>query len=138
MLYVINDCKALNTQKLVKELPSYMTVATSARFSSEHVEEMRYAFNICWLDRKLPEAEVQGFQAVVTSLAQDFQKLAALLLRALASSLGTYMLQLSTSSSASCSSINFLSTFHETDKFPFHHYCHHGINSRKLFFLICC
>ncbi|KDR07973.1 Gibberellin 20 oxidase 1 [Zootermopsis nevadensis] len=57
------------------------------RFSSECVEEMRHAFNICWLDRNLPDAEVQGFQAVVTTLAQDFQKLAALLLRALASSL---------------------------------------------------
>lgn len=57
------------------------------RFSSEHIEEMRHTFNICWLDRKLPEAEVQGFQAVVTSLARDFQKLATLLLRVLASSL---------------------------------------------------
>lgn len=71
-------------------MPSHITVAKSARFSSECVEEMRHAFNICWLDRNLPDAEVKGFQAVVTTLAQDFQKLAALLLRALASSLGTY------------------------------------------------
>jgi hypothetical protein len=48
---------------------------------------MRHTFNICWLDQNLPEAEVQGFQAVVESLAKDFQKLTALLLRALASSL---------------------------------------------------
>lgn len=57
------------------------------RFSSEHVKELRHTFNICQLDQNLPEAEVQGFQAVVASLAKDFQKLATLLLRALASSL---------------------------------------------------
>ncbi|GFG30298.1 hypothetical protein Cfor_10887, partial [Coptotermes formosanus] len=57
------------------------------RFSSEHVEELRHTFNVCRLDQNLPDAEVQGFQAVVASLAQDFQKLATLLLRALASSL---------------------------------------------------
>lgn len=90
-MHVIDDCKALITQKLVKDLPSYITVATSARFSSEHVEEMRHTFNIRWLDQKLPEAEAQGFQTVVTSLAQDFQKLAALLLRTLASSLGMHV-----------------------------------------------
>jgi hypothetical protein len=69
-------------------------IAVSTRFSSEGVEEMRHTFNICWLDQKLPEAEVQGFQGVVTSLAQEFQKLAALLLRVLASSLGIHMLYL--------------------------------------------
>jgi len=57
------------------------------RFSKEHVEELRHTFNICWLDKNLPEAEVQGFQALVASLAKDFQKLANLLLRALALSL---------------------------------------------------
>lgn len=76
-------------------MPShYLLIDISTRFSSEHIEEMRHTFNVCWLDRKLPEAEVQGFQSVVTSLAQDFQKLATLLLRVLASSLGTYMLYL--------------------------------------------
>jgi isopenicillin N synthase-like dioxygenase len=55
------------------------------RFSREHVKELRHTFNICCLDQNLPE--VQGFQAAVASLAKDFQKLAALLLRALASSL---------------------------------------------------
>lgn len=67
----------------------FKTVSVSTRFSSEHVEEIRHTFNICWLDQNLPEAEVQGFQAVVASLAKDFQKLATLLLRALASSLRT-------------------------------------------------
>ncbi|PSN33777.1 hypothetical protein C0J52_23798 [Blattella germanica] len=57
------------------------------RFTREHVEEMRHTFNVCWLDRMLPEQEVPGFQAAVSSLAQDFQRLASLLLRALASSL---------------------------------------------------
>ena len=36
----------------------------------------------------LPEAEVPGFQAAVSALAEDFQKLAAFILRALAASLG--------------------------------------------------
>jgi hypothetical protein len=78
-------------------LPShYLLITISTRFSSEHIEEMRHTFNICWLDQKLPEVEVQGFQAAVTSLARDFQKLATLLLRVLASSLGTYMLYIAT------------------------------------------
>jgi hypothetical protein len=76
--------------------PHYLRIAISARFSGEHTEEMRHTFNICWLDRKLPEVEVQGFQAVVTLLARDFQKLATLLLRVLASSLGIYILYLAT------------------------------------------
>lgn len=71
----------------------FKTVSVSTRFSKEHVEELRHTFNICWLDKNLPEAEVQGFQALVASLAKDFQKLANLLLRALASSLRMYMLQ---------------------------------------------
>ena len=71
----------------------FKTASVSSRFSKEQVEELRHTFNICWLDQNLPEAEVQGFQAVVASLAKDFQKLATLLLRALASSLRMYTLQ---------------------------------------------
>ncbi|XP_069680801.1 uncharacterized protein [Periplaneta americana] len=65
----------------------YVPPGVESRFTNEHVEEMRHTFNITWLDRQLPESEVPGFQAAVISLAQDFQKLAALLLRALALSL---------------------------------------------------
>jgi hypothetical protein len=109
MFCVIVNYRTFITKKIVKELLSYMTVGTCIRFSGEHVEEMRHTFNICWLDQKLPEAEVQGFKAVVTSLAQDFQKLAALLLRALASSLGTQILSSVCISAHTCSSN--LSTF---------------------------
>ncbi|XP_066991769.2 uncharacterized protein [Anabrus simplex] len=57
------------------------------KFMQDRVEEVRHTFNVVWLERNLPEAQVPGFQAVVSSLAQDFRRLATLLLRALATGL---------------------------------------------------
>ncbi|XP_049816110.1 uncharacterized protein LOC126263128 [Schistocerca nitens] len=54
------------------------------RFSKEPADEARHTFNVLWLDRGLPESEVPGFRAIVTSVAYDFQRVASLLLRVLA------------------------------------------------------
>lgn len=58
------------------------------RFSGGEVREVRHAFNVTRLDRGLPDAEVEGFSEAVAALTHDFRRLAALLLRALASGLG--------------------------------------------------
>ncbi|KAK7793368.1 hypothetical protein R5R35_008517 [Gryllus longicercus] len=58
------------------------------RFSGGEVREVRHAFNVARLDRGLPDAEVPGFSDVAAALADDFRRLAALLLRALATGLG--------------------------------------------------
>ncbi|GLH06838.1 Uncharacterized protein GBIM_12290 [Gryllus bimaculatus] len=56
-------------------------------FSGGEVREVRHAFNVARLDRGLPDAEVPGFSDVAAALADDFRRLAALLLRALATGL---------------------------------------------------
>ncbi|XP_063222505.1 uncharacterized protein LOC134531006 [Bacillus rossius redtenbacheri] len=76
-----------DTHKYIRKPPDNHGYVPSGleKFSEDKdLQEVRHTFNVVRLDGQLPDAEVPGFQAAVTSLAQDFRRLALLLLRALA------------------------------------------------------
>lgn len=58
------------------------------RFNRERQKEARHSYNILSFERKIPEEELPGFEETVSLLAQEFKRVASLILQIIAVGLG--------------------------------------------------